>query len=124
MKINQTAMMLLLAILTICCIGMSIAIAVINSNNRQLRDDIQQVYRDELLKRRKASEQQIASLHKQMQERDEQLQQERKIREELREELRKLEQEINASDNEIDTMHSNNLLDELRSICAAFDDDQ
>ena len=124
MKINQTAMMLLLAILTICCIGMSIAIAVINSNNRQLRDDIQQVYRDELLKRRKASEQQIASLHKQMQERDEQLQQERKIREELREELRKLEQEINASDDEIDTMHSNDLLYELRSICAAFDDDQ
>ena len=117
-------MMVLLAILTICCIGMSIAIAVINSSNRQLRDDIQQVYRDELLKRRKASEKQIASLHKQMQERDEQLQQERKIREELREELRKLEQEINASDDEIDTMHSNSLLDELRSICAAFDDDQ
>jgi peptidoglycan hydrolase CwlO-like protein len=124
MKYNQTAMMVLLAILTICCIGMSIAIAVINSNNRQLRDDIQQVYRDELLKRRKASEQQIASLQHQMQERDEKLQQERKIREELREELRKLEQEINASDDEIDTMHSNDLLDELRSICAAFDDDQ
>jgi len=124
MKINQTAMMILLGILLICCIGMSIAIAVMNSNNRQLRDDIEQVYRDELLKRKKASEQQIQLLQHQMQEREKMLQQERKFRREMREELRKLETEINASNDEIDTMHSNDLLVELRGICAAFDDDQ
>ena len=121
MKINQTAMMILLALLLICCAGMSIAIAVINNNNRQLRDDIQEVYRDELKKRREKSEKAIHLLEVQMKKRDDQLKNEKRIREELREELRILEREINTVTDEIDNMGSNDLLDELRSICAALD---
>lgn len=123
MKINQTAMMILLALLLICCAGMSIAIAVINNNNRQLRDDIQEVYRDELKKRREKSEKAIHLLEVQMKKRDDQLKNEKRIREELREELRILEREINTVTDEIDNMGSNDLLDELRSICAAIDAD-
>lgn len=117
-------MMILILLLLTCCIAMSIAVAVMHKRNNNLRDDIQQAYREELQKRRNKSEQAIHLLEVQMKKRDEQLKNEHRIREELREELRTLEREINTVTDEIDTMGSNDLLDELRSICAAIDADQ
>jgi uncharacterized protein HemX len=124
MKKTQNAMMILILLLLTCCIAMSIAVAVMHKRNNNLRDDIQQAYREELQKRRNKSEQAIHLLEVQMKKRDEQLKNEHRIREELREELRTLEREINTVTDEIDTMGSNDLLDELRSICAAIDADQ